>query len=312
MKKDILFAIVAVVIVVLLCYVVGQQVKYLPAPVQATTAAAVKAEPQPGKVVMSVNGEPVTDREFALFVQALPEQMQAFAMNPAGRREIAKQLVKLKVLEQEGRKLGATDDPEVLARMKFGQTNVFVDYALQKLSANTSEAELRAEYEKNKASFGATELSHIVVAYRGGAIPARSGEAPPFEQAMQKANAIEAQIKGGTPFDQLARNVSDDQSTAANGGKLGALPPGSLPAELQAAIDKLQPGQVSQPVRSQYGIHIFRVDSRHPQSYEDVKPVLQRRAQQTTVTAAVDRLQKSAKVDLDPNFFGAAEKPPHG
>lgn len=311
MRKDILSAVIAVAIVLGICFVLGTRVEYVPPPIQAA-AAGPKASVEPGNVVMRVNGEPITDREFALFVQSLPEQVQAYAANATGRRAIANQMVKLKVLEQEARKLGAEHDPDVVSKMEFGRTNVFVEYALQKIAQSTPEAELRAEYEKNKASFSVTQLSHILIAVKGGAIPPRAGDALTPDQAMQKANAVEAELKKGAPFEQLVSQVSDDQSTVATGGKLGALPRGALPPELQAAVDKLKPGEVSPPVRSQFGIHIFRVDGREPQKFEEVKALLQRQSQQGVVTRAVDRLQKSAKVELDPKFFSGPEKAPRG
>ena len=315
MKKDIFIAVVAIAAVIGISFAIGTGVTHVPPAAQPVGAAAghATASPNPSNVVMRVNGEPVTDREFALFVQSLPEQAQAFAVTGTGRREIANQLVKMKVLEQQARKLGAENDPDVVAKMDFGRTNVFVEYALVKIaSAGSSEAALRAEYEKNKASFGATELSHIVIAYQGGAIQPRAGEPLPLDKALQKAMSIEASLRGGTPFEEVAKQESDDQSTAANGGKLGPLPPGALPPEIQSVVDKLQPGEISAPVRSQFGIHIFRLDSRRPQSFDEVKALLQRRVQQGIVTGEVDKLQKAAKVELDPKFFSGPEKAPRG
>jgi len=53
-------------------------------------------------------------------------------------------------------------------------------------------------------------------------------------------------------------------------------------------------------------VHLFRVNARHTQPFEEVKQALQQRAAQTIVKGEVDRLQKSAKVEFDPKFFPPA------
>jgi peptidyl-prolyl cis-trans isomerase C len=256
-------------------------------------------------VIMRVNGEPVTEGEFQLFLSTLPENIRLMANQSEPRKRIAEQFVRMKVLEQEGRKLGADKDPEVASKMDFGRTNVVVEYALKKIAPTPAEPVLRAEYEKNKGQFEAAELSHILVAVQGGQIPPRSGEPLPAEIAMRKANAIEAKLRSGAPFGPMAAQVSDDQATAVQGGKLGEVQPGMLPPELQAVVDHLKPGEISQPVRSQFGIHIFRLDGRHAAPYEQVRPTIVRKLQQDMVTAAVDKLQKTARVEMDPKYFSA-------
>jgi len=263
-------------------------------------------------VVMRVDGEAVTDREFDLFIQSLPEQMQQMAMTPEGRREIANQIVRMKVLEKEGRRLGAENDPDVALKMDFSRTNVFVEYAVRKIATTEGQAALRSEYEKEKSKFVATTLRHILIAYQGGSVPARNGKSPSVEEAMAKANLVEQKLKEGAPFAEVASAVSDDPNSAANGGMLGAIPNSALPPELQSTISALPPGGVSAPVRTQYGIHIIKVEDRKPQTFDEVKPMLERRAQQVAVTSAIERLQKQAKVEFDPRFFPEAGKPPRG
>jgi peptidyl-prolyl cis-trans isomerase C len=269
----------------------------------ASAAPAGVASNSP--VIMRVNGEPVTENEFQLFLSTLPENIRNMANQSEPRKRIAEQFVRMKVLEQEGRKLGADKDPDVASKMEFGHTNVVVEYALKKIAPMPAEPQLRAEYEKNKGQFETAELSHILVAVQGGQIPPRNGQPLPPEIAMQKANAIEAKLRGGALFGPTAAEVSDDQATAVQGGKLGEVQPGMLPPELQAVVDHLKPGEISQPVRSQFGIHIFRVDDRRAAPYEQVRPTIIRKLQQDMVTAAVDRLQKTARIELDPKYFAA-------
>ena len=69
---------------------------------------------------------------------------------------------------------------------------------------------------------------------------------------------LQAQARGGQSFEQLARQYSQDGS-AAQGGNLGWIREGETVAPFEAAVKALKPGQVSQPVKSQFGWHIIRL-----------------------------------------------------
>ncbi|HEY2321662.1 MAG TPA: peptidylprolyl isomerase [Thermoanaerobaculia bacterium] len=282
-----------------------------PSPVLATEApaagapAAVATAAPSGPVIMTINGEPVTEAEFQLFLSTLPDNIRLMANQSEPRKKIAEQFVRMKVVEQEGRKLGGDKDPDVQSKMEFGHTNVLVEYALKKMAPVPPESQLRSEYEKHKTEFGAAELSHILIAYDGGKIPPKAGPPLPEPQAMQKAQAIEARLRSGALFGPTAAQFSDDATTGVQGGKLGEVQPGMLPPEIQAVVDKMTPGEISQPVKSEFGIHIFRLDDRRPAPYEQVRPIIMRKLQQDAVTAAVEKLEKTARVQKDPKYFSS-------
>jgi hypothetical protein len=311
MKRDLLIALAVVLAILGICFGAVKAHPLTPpqpTPPTATVSAPTAAAAPVGPVVMRVNGEPVTEAEFALYLQTVPEQYQQMVSIPAVRKQLAEQFVRMKVLEQEARKLGADRDPEVAAKMSFGHTNVLIEYALKKIATQPSDAALRAAYKKNKGGIPAvTSLAHIVVAMEGGQVPSRRGQPLPPQVALQQANEIATKIRSGAiPFEQAARLYSDDEGSAAQGGRIGDMQPGMLPAELQQVIDNMKPGDVSGPIRSQLGVHIFKVLARRPASFNDVKPVLARQVQQEAVQQEVARLQKSAHVDFDPKFFPAS------
>ncbi len=310
MKKDITIAILAVVAIFAIVYGLSTM-RPSTTPSASTSVPQESRKSGEGAVVMRVNGEAVTEREFGYFVASLPEQMQSFFNNPAGRRQMGEQYVRMKVLAQEAQRLGADKDPDVTARVKFGETNVAVEYALQKIG-NPTEAQLRAEYEKNKAKFTATNLRHVLVAYQGSRVQSVHGPALSPDQAAQKAQKIVAALRAGGDFAAIAKRESDDAGTAGQGGVIGSIPRGALPPDMERVVDTLQPGQISDPVRSEFGVHVIRVDGRRPQSFEEVKAALKQQLQMGTVNETVARLQKSARVELDPKFFpgpGPAPRP---
>ena len=261
-------------------------------------------QPTSGRVVMRVNGEPVTESEFNAFLSQAPEQQQAFYASPEGRRLLADQLVKIVALEQEGRRLGVEQSPEASGRIQMEQANVIAAYTLQKLVKPPTEAQMRAEFEKQQKSFDTMQLSHILIGYAGGAVPARIGVTPAEPDAMKKANGLAAKLREGADFAQVARNESDDRESAAQGGVLGEVPPSALPPEVQAVVARLKPGQISAPVKSPYGIHIFKAGARSSRHYEELKPMFAAKLQRDQAEQLIKNIQASAKVELDPGFFG--------
>lgn len=265
MKRDITFAVLGVLIVAAIAFGLSKfRPATAPAPSQPSTSSS-PTTPLAGdqeKVVMKVNGEPVTFAEFNAFLQQAPEQMQAVYASPQGRAMLAQEIAKLKALEQEGRRLGVENDPQTKLRIDMARDNIIAGMALQKLVPAPSDQRLRAEYEKEKGNLETTELSHVLIAYQGGSVPPRNGQALSAAQAMSKAEAVYAQLQGGAPFEKMASAASDDTGSANDGGRLGPVSPGSLPPELGAVVATLKPGQMSRPVKSAFGIHIFKAGQR--------------------------------------------------
>ena len=300
MKKDIVIAAVAVVIVVAVAFGLAA----LRPNVSSTSSSAEKDDAATkalgsDNVVMRVNGDPITEREFNLFLQNAPAEGRQFYGSPAGRRALADELVKLKVLEQEGGRLGIPDDPETKIQIAMARAQITAARALEKIASQKTDDRIRAEYEKEKGS--SVSLRHILFAYQGGAAPARGGQPAPTEAvAMQKATAVAAKLRGGADFAATARAESDDEQSGANGGMIGPAKPDQLPPDIAAVVSKLQPGQMSDPVKTQFGVHIFKVEQ---PSLEDLRPMLTQRVRQQVAEEEVKRLQGAAKVDLDPKFF---------
>ena len=119
-----------------------------------------------------------------------------------------------------------------------------------------------------------------------------------------------AQLQRGADFAKLAKQYSDDTGSAPQGGKLGPYSPGRLPREIDAQVSRLQPGQVSSPVLSQYGIHIFKAGAKQATPLAQIKPQLITEIQRENAFKKVEELRKTAKVDFDPKFFPGANKKP--
>ena len=265
----------------------------------------------PEHVIMHVNGVAVTEAEFQAAYSQLPEDMQRQFANEAGKQAFAEQMVRLKLLEQEGVKAGVEKDPHVAAQLAADHTNIIAAAMAQKLVPQPTPEAVQKFYNENKQKFEAMELSHILIAYEGGAVPARNGKPLSQQEALKKAQSIAQQLKAGADFAKLARQYSDDTSSAERGGVLGPFSPGMLPPDIEAHVAQLQPGQVSDPVPSRFGVHLFKAGAHTSQPLEQVRVGISRRVQQQSTLEKVEQMRKVAKVEFDPKFFPEANaKPP--
>ena len=315
MKRDIIIAVVTLVVVGAVCFTLSKTGHIFPSlsrsgSTSVMTDTSSTATPGSDKVVMRVNGEPITEREFNLVFQQAQQQQPNQFSGPKGREEFADQVAKMKALEQEAQKMGFDKDPDVAARLKFDRASIAAGFALKKLVHPPTDAQLKSYYDKEKPKFETVDLSHILIAYAGSAA-AQGKPAPPAEVAMKKAQDLVAKLRGGADFATVARSASDDTASAANGGKLGPVEHGVMPPEIESVAFKLKPGEISDPVQSQFGIHIFKAGERKVQPFDQIRPMLAQKVQQESLDSTLDKLKKEAKIDLDPAFFkeGAALPP---
>ena len=85
------------------------------------------------------------------------------------------------------------------------------------------------------------------------------------EEALKKAQALLAQIKGGEPFEKVAAESSQDKASASKGGELGFLSRGTMDSAFEKAAFSLKVGEVSQPVLTKNGYHLIQVEQKLPQ-----------------------------------------------
>ena len=142
-------------------------------------------------------------------------------------------------------------------------------------TVEVTEDDVQAEWER-QAPKETVDASHILVSVDDDADD---------EEARLKAEDLLRRARSGEDFAELARNNSDDSGTATQGGSLGQFGRDRMVAPFTEAAFALEPGQISDLVRTQYGFHIIKV-FRH-----DV-PNLENRRPQIVQAAKLDRASK--------------------
>ena len=105
-----------------------------------------------------------------------------------------------------------------------------------------------------------THARHILI---------RPSELVSEADAKTRLAQLKLRLEGGDDFAELARSNSDDRASALKGGDLGWTSPGELVPEFEQAMDKLKPGEISDPFKTQYGWHIVQVLGRRQHDSTD-------------------------------------------
>jgi Parvulin-like peptidyl-prolyl isomerase len=144
----------------------------------------------------------------------------------------------------------------------------YLELSLESLTGEVAvdDEALLAAYEEQKSRFIADEkrsVSHILF------VVDDNSDADSVTRAEEKALKVKKRLLEGEEFAELAKSLSDDSSTAQKGGKLGFIERGIMDKAFETAAYGLSEGAVSEPVRSQYGFHLIRLDAVEG---EQVKP----------------------------------------
>lgn len=157
---------------------------------------------------------------------------------------------------------------------------------------------------------GEVEVQHILLA-----TPKSKGELE-VDRARIKADSVELLIKQGVPFDTLVHRYSEDKLSIANNGKLPAFGAGRMvPAFENAAFALKNIGDVSAPVKTDYGYHIIKLLKKIPlQSFEEIQPSLKRKIDndsrsQVAQTEFMNKIKKAHNFKENPDaLLGVIEK----
>jgi peptidyl-prolyl cis-trans isomerase C len=119
-------------------------------------------------------------------------------------------------------------------------------------------------------------------------------------ETEDEAKAIEAELKKGADFAQLAKEKSKDPGGAADGGDLGFFTKDQMVPEFSAVAFTLEPGKISDPVKSQFGWHVIKVEekrNRKAPDFEQVKPQIETYVTRKAQAEYVAKLREAAKVE---------------
>lgn len=266
----------------------------LMAPVAAPAAFAADADAEPAaadasagadEVVARVNGSDIKLSDVAL---ADEEMGQALAQLPEEVRfqYLLGMLIDRRIVASAAKAKHVEDDPLVKRREAYYGEKALRDvYWVQLMRDKVSEKAVKAYYDE-----------HIAKAEPETEVHARHILVGSKDEALK----VIAEIKGGKKFEDVAKAMSKD-SSSQEGGDLGWFKKGDMVPEFSAAVFKMKPGQISDPVETKFGWHVIQlVETRKAkkptfaEAHDDVMRTLAR--EQGTKT--MEELRKNAKVEI--------------
>lgn len=149
-----------------------------------------------------------------------------------------------------------------------------------KMNHTPSDEDLQAYFDANKETLVTVNASHILV------------------ETEEEAKEVKARLDKGEDFATIAAEVSKDQSNASNGGNLGDFGQGAMVKEFNDTVFAMEVGQISEPVKTEFGWHIIKLNSKK-ESVEDLKNDIIAVLTDQEYTAYVDQLVASANIQID-------------
>ncbi len=161
-----------------------------------------------------------------------------------------------------------------------------VDFLPTPIASDSSvtDDELHKYYDAHQSEFDRPARAALSVLYIPRVVSAADSAA-----VRARITALRAEIAGGAKFEDVAKRESSDSASAADGGNLGKTTRGRLVPEFEKVAYTLKPGELSQPVLTQFGYHLIKLDSRTADTLS-LRHILLRIEPSDSSTAKVDRL----------------------
>jgi peptidyl-prolyl cis-trans isomerase C len=236
-----------------------------------SSTQVVGEEYKTGLVLAEVNGKNITLDHIIAAVAKLPSEyntLEADYLLEGVLNQIVKQEIMAQILDTSEKFIEVSLENEI--------RSIRAKYSIEKLMEGfPGNDQLLAAYETATETIQSLEefnASHILV-----------------ESENEALNILNL-LKAGSDFSKLAQEKSTGPS-GPNGGQLGWFGPGQMVPEFEAAVLVLEIGSISQPVKTQFGWHLVKLNDRRvkaPPTFEEMKPELVQQLSQ----ARIDQLLK--------------------
>jgi peptidyl-prolyl cis-trans isomerase C len=256
----------------------------------AAEAPAAPAKIDPAAVVATVGDMTITEADLGFAAEDLQQQLQQVPPDQQ-RAFLVTVLIDMKVMAKAAREAGLADADLFKRRMSYLEDrSLRRDYFTDKIASAITEDTVKAAYDDYVKNFKPVEevhARHILVA------------------TEEEAKAIKAELDAGKPFEVLAMEKTTDPSGKQNGGDLGFFQKGMMVPEFEKVAFTLEPGKISDPVQSQFGWHIIKVEEKRMSAPTPMEQLAQQLSQQVMLKAFDDTMA-TLKTGLAVNIPDAA------
>jgi peptidyl-prolyl cis-trans isomerase C len=250
----------------------------------ASFLAAQDAAKGTDPVIARIDGTEIRESDLALAEEDIGSGMQPSP--PEIRREaLLTYLIDVAIIAKEAEAQKLAQAPGFERRVAFARQKVLMESLLDKESKGAAnDAAMKKIYDESVAQNKPVEevrARHILV------------------ESEDKAKEVLAKIKAGSDFAALAKTESKDPGSA-DGGDLGYFAKEQMVPEFSEAAFKLEKGGLSEPVKSQFGWHIIKLEDKRNKpvpEFEQVKPQIENYVVRRAQTELVGKLRAAAKIE---------------
>jgi peptidyl-prolyl cis-trans isomerase C len=235
-------------------------------------------------VIARVNGIDIKQSDLALAEEDVGAEMQGSPPD-AKREQLIAYLADVIMVTQEAEKKKIAENPDFKRRLAFLRNKLLMGFELQEEGkAAVSENGMQQTYQdavKSMAGQEEVRARHILV------------------ESEDEAKTILTELKGGADFATLAKEKSKDPG-AAQGGDLGYFSKDQMVPEFADVAFKMYAGQLSNPVKTQFGWHIIKVEDkrvREAPEFDKVKDQIESYMMRKAQTDYVTKLRQTAKIE---------------
>lgn len=260
--------------------------------------SAVAAE----QVLLENEHVKITSLDFEAEIERIPaENREEFLSSKVRIRKLLENLLTYKTLAYQAHQAGIDSEPLIKRRMELAAekllSQVQTDRSVESLKLPNFEVRALELYKINTGKYtlpAKVHASHILVDVKGRT----------DEDALKRAREVRAKALEGKPFDELAQEYSDDPSAKKNKGDLDFFEAGKMVKPFSdAAFAMSAPGEISEPIKTDFGYHIIRLHEKQAvtlRPFDEVKAGIIKGLQDKYI--ADYRLEQVDKIVSDPSL----------
>lgn len=240
------------------------------------------------KTLLKIEGFQVTERDVEQFLAKMGQEGMQFN-NEDGKKQIAQELMNQHLIYLDAKENGLENDPEYQKEVEFAKEQILRQFSMKKVleAVKVDENEAKEYYEAHKDQFKKIyqyRASHILV------------------DNEDKAKNVISRLNE-EKFEDLARELSSCPSSQ-NGGDLGVFASGQMVPEFDQALENMDKGEISEPVKTQFGYHVIKLVDKNLVRNDDfesnrheIEGILLGKKQQEVYLEKTNELQKKYKVE---------------
>lgn len=251
--------------------------------VPAQSPAPAQANEQ-DPVVATVDGSSIHMFDLAIALEQLPPQYRNTPLQQIFG-PLLQQMIQRRLVALAAEKDNIANDPQIQRRIAFARDEILAQAYMGRLvGAKVTPETVKARYEAELATAPRNEevrARHILVG------------------SLEEAEAVLVELRGGAEFAEVAKQRSTGP-TGVKGGDLGFFAKGDMVPEFANAAFAMAPGEVSEPVKTQFGWHVIKLEERRasePASLEERLPELRAEMERDVVEDVLEALEKTAKIE---------------